>query len=260
MVSRWLLFMRVTLCDTVVAGFFAAGACYVVWAFFAKRGASCGCFGSATAVSFKTVARSLGLCGLACGVAIARPGHFPNGVSWAVGVVILFEVGLLTYLSDELDILGREVRLLWRVALYRVRNRKGPRRFVDRLMSTEVWRELSAALDASGRGLDFVDEWRDGQWAFAEFSGTWRGSQVSVVGGERHRVVPSWLRFIVLLEGSPLPSENRSEDNDSFHVLAAWDSVLSCRARRQGKADGLRWTPLADEEGANAASHGHGAS
>jgi hypothetical protein len=202
---------------------FGVGTAYLAWARRAHPEASCGCLGGDKPVSRRAVARAGLLASMATFYAATSPDVWTARRAWTVTplwFVVLVEIVLLVWLSDELPYVFHRAILqavgATRVAGDRLRGRSLAR---DRVEAQPFWPELVAR--AQGKPPTFVQSWREGRWFLLEYSSSWDGTRIAIVGADYLGITPPWIRIIVA-----------EETEQGMNVFGVWDSAAYARSSR----------------------------
>lgn len=195
---------------------------YLVWLLRQGEGANCGCFGTGTAVTRKSLARSvLLLAAAAAYTGLAWHMYRVTAVGAAAVGLLLAELLLIGWLSDDAQPWLRQLRL----ELAGLRRLLGqpiaPTSVRRRVEAQPFWSQIVHR--SHDRHPRLVTSWRDGNWYILEYQTTWDETPVTIVAAELGRVHPPWIRMVVL-----------QERKHETVVLATWDSV-AIRAPSAGK-------------------------
>jgi hypothetical protein len=199
-----------------VAGLGVGFTLFVAWVLRTQRGSSCGCFGTGTPATWRSLARAALVTALAATYATTGRGDDPTaapGVLVALGI----EVGAILALSSELRAWLRRAQLAFARATRSLgivtTDVSAVRRRIEK---QEFWNEL---VEMTKNVPEFRSAWRDDRWYVVEYHLDWDGRNLTVVGCEYIGVNPPWVRFVVAEEGT---------EHDAT-VLASWDSVASAQ-------------------------------
>jgi hypothetical protein len=209
-----------------VAGLGAGFTLFVAWVLRTQRGSSCGCFGTGTPATWRSLARAVLLTALVATYATTGPGDRPSASS-GVLVALGIEASVILALSSELRAWLRRARLAFARATRSLgivtTDVAAVRRRIEK---QEFWNEL---VEASKHVPEFRSAWRDDRWYVVEYHLDWDGRDLTLVGSEYIGVNPPWVRFVVAEEGT---------EHDAT-VLASWDSVASAQvAAMRAHVDG----------------------
>jgi hypothetical protein len=194
---------------------------YLRWVMRHERSASCGCLGTGTPVSWRTIARScllvLMMVGYTYGGVSTTTTYDNVTISFKITALLLAEAGIIALVSDELRVFRREVRLGLSNVVYSLRAMIASRDAPDWNPQESAWTKILARLESDGlTGEELVQSWRDGPWQLAEYR-AWLGeAKVTVIGAEFLGMRPHWIRIFVVDESQTEP-----------RILIAWDSAVA---------------------------------
>ncbi len=220
--AAWLLSgSQAAVAGTVGVAFGLLSVFYLRWVMRHERSASCGCLGTGTPVSWRTITRS-------CLLVLMMVGYTYGGVSTAatydkvtisfkITALLLAETGIIALVSDELRVFRRKVRLGLSGVAYSLRARIANREAPDWNLEESAWRKILAQLEIDGiTGEELVQSWRDGRWQLVEYRASLDEVKVTVIGAEFLGMRPHWIRIFVVDESQTEP-----------RILIAWDSVVA---------------------------------
>lgn len=148
------------------AAFFALGTSFTGWAFIARPGSNCGCFGSADPVTWRTPARAALMTGLAARLSLTTSG---GQTQWLSALVACAALSGFWVLSPELR---------WKRVIGHARTLRYPRCIeskhsiewaIERLHSSRVW-----ALNVDRLTPTEPDDfWRESCWRMVSYEGVY---------------------------------------------------------------------------------------
>jgi hypothetical protein len=188
---------------------------YVLWLLKAARHSSCGCFGTLSAVTWKSLARAILFTAMFVTFEAATARGSPHSSAALIVLVLSCEIAIILLLSDEIRPWLRRARLAWaRVAHSLGAATTAVDAVREAVEDQTFWRnvvELSCE-------PSFASGWRDGRWYVLEYSGRWLGEDVLIVASEYLGAYPPWVRVVVA-----------REEGEQFSVLASWDSAVAAQ-------------------------------
>jgi hypothetical protein len=130
---------------------------------------TCGCLGTGTAVTWRTIARAALLAIMSGSALVSTGGAFPGGASAVIGLLLL-EVLVLGRLSLPAGLTSTARHLQYRLRTPPCLTSNEPLAVtVSRVQASQAWRTLAVHLvDADRAGV--LDHWREGCWRFLTFA------------------------------------------------------------------------------------------
>lgn len=210
-----------------VVAMWVCGLGYLSVALLLARGASCGCLGSFTPISGRSVARAALLLAVAIGYMLSEAQHLKHGYAWQGELLVLPLISAVLVLSDDLGAWASHLRSrLLRAIPCRTMSRRASTHTRARVEALPEWAQLQGTVTERGYARpEFGRAWRKDGWSVLEYSCAANGSALVVLAGVRPSVHPAWIRMSVMEEAS----------DGRLTVLGGWDSVLAARQERAAR-------------------------